>query len=333
MSSSEQASEATSSATSLGSYLQWERQKKELSIEEVAEATRIPLDVLQAIEAGNRSRLPAPVFAKGFIKIYAEHLNLDQLDVLERYRKEWAEESSEEPAPEVLEVQAMAQSSPFWLSGRFALLVLLVLAALALAYFFFQANDKPLASHQQNIRQIAEPLTREPETLVVAQTAPQPVAIEPNLQNQTTLLIPSQSPGKIDREETGTPGSEQLKSVPATAAKQAANVPSIAAEVANAPGPVVEPVTQTPAQKLANHLPLDVHIRFHDQTHITVSHDNHGAEEYLFAAGEESSWRAKQYISVNVEKAQAVEVTVNGQPLSAKSPSNGPLIFTLPHEG
>lgn len=61
----------------LGEILRHEREKKGLSIEVVMEATKISKTNIVAMEAGDRSALPHPVYAKGFVKSYARYLDLD----------------------------------------------------------------------------------------------------------------------------------------------------------------------------------------------------------------------------------------------------------------
>lgn len=148
---------------SLGAYLQRERQKKQLTIQEVAETTRIPPESLQALESGNKSLLPVSVFTRGFVKIYADHLGLNQAEILERFSNEWG--AIENETPEMLSCESMAESSPFFLSFRFYFLLLLFTLFISLAYFFFQADVTPPPAALTTI-----PLTmQQPEKQVVVQ--------------------------------------------------------------------------------------------------------------------------------------------------------------------
>lgn len=61
----------------LGETLQREREAKGLTIKAVMEATKISRVILLALENGDRSSLPHPVYAKGFVKSYARLLGLD----------------------------------------------------------------------------------------------------------------------------------------------------------------------------------------------------------------------------------------------------------------
>ncbi len=74
-------------ALSSGAFLLAQREKKGISIEDVAEATKISLPILRAIEDDNFERMPAEAFCRGFYSIYANYLELDTEEVLSRYRQ------------------------------------------------------------------------------------------------------------------------------------------------------------------------------------------------------------------------------------------------------
>ncbi|MEP0917775.1 DUF4115 domain-containing protein [Leptolyngbya sp. DQ-M1] len=61
----------------IGTRLSEERQKKSMSLEEIAAKTYIPLRLLNAIEDANLDRLPEPVFVQGFIRRYADAIGLN----------------------------------------------------------------------------------------------------------------------------------------------------------------------------------------------------------------------------------------------------------------
>ena len=66
---------------SVGSTLKQRRESRHLSIEQVAEQTRVRKYYLQALENDDLSAIPSMVQARGFLRIYAEFLglNLDEL--------------------------------------------------------------------------------------------------------------------------------------------------------------------------------------------------------------------------------------------------------------
>ena len=68
-----------------GAYLRQEREQRNVSLEELSWATKIKLDYLYAIEEGDMSILPADIFVKGYIKSYAQYLEIDPEQVMRRY--------------------------------------------------------------------------------------------------------------------------------------------------------------------------------------------------------------------------------------------------------
>ncbi|HWJ48617.1 MAG TPA: RodZ domain-containing protein [Candidatus Udaeobacter sp.] len=61
------------------------REKKELSLDDVSNVTKIGTRMLQAIEEEHFDLLPGGVFNKGFIRAYARHLGLDSEDAVNDY--------------------------------------------------------------------------------------------------------------------------------------------------------------------------------------------------------------------------------------------------------
>ena len=71
---------------SLGDYLKTQRQLRNLSLEEVADFTRIKITFLGAIEEDRYDLLPSAVYAKGYVVAYAKYLGLDLNDIVPRYQ-------------------------------------------------------------------------------------------------------------------------------------------------------------------------------------------------------------------------------------------------------
>ena len=61
------------------------REKKELSLDDVSNVTKIGSRMLQAIEDEHFDQLPGGVFNKGFIRAYAKHLGLNSEDAITDY--------------------------------------------------------------------------------------------------------------------------------------------------------------------------------------------------------------------------------------------------------
>src|SRR5947208_5012619 len=65
------------SAEELGRQLRRARQHMGLSLPDVQAVTAIPLPCLAALEEGRLAALPSPVYARGYVRSYAEAVRLD----------------------------------------------------------------------------------------------------------------------------------------------------------------------------------------------------------------------------------------------------------------
>jgi cytoskeletal protein RodZ len=70
---------------SFGRELQLERQRRRISLEAIAEGTKVPTRHLRALEQEDYEQLPGGVFNKGIVRSYCRHLGLDEQEWLERF--------------------------------------------------------------------------------------------------------------------------------------------------------------------------------------------------------------------------------------------------------
>ena len=75
----------------IGEILREERQRHRLSIEKLAQKTRIKKKYLQALENNQFDRLPAATFVKGYIKIYAQLFGFDHQPLIALLRRDFKE--------------------------------------------------------------------------------------------------------------------------------------------------------------------------------------------------------------------------------------------------
>jgi hypothetical protein len=66
------------------------REKRRLSIDDVVEATRIKAHIVQDLENDDYSAIAAPLYGKGFIKLYAEYVGLDPAPLVRDYLSHYA---------------------------------------------------------------------------------------------------------------------------------------------------------------------------------------------------------------------------------------------------
>lgn len=61
----------------LGQHLRKARESRKLTTSQVAAATHMKMQTVEAIEQEDFSRMPAAIYCKGFIKLYAEYMGMD----------------------------------------------------------------------------------------------------------------------------------------------------------------------------------------------------------------------------------------------------------------
>lgn len=120
--------EGDTESVPFGSWLRQQRELREITLREISDATKISLRYLEALEDERFDLLPAPVFAKGFLRQYARYVGIDPEEVVNFFsdaRRQQAEEQEDALAGLMGEPPRRSRSNLLY-----GLLVLLVVAAL-----------------------------------------------------------------------------------------------------------------------------------------------------------------------------------------------------------
>jgi len=217
----------------LGQTLKQERERQGLSIEVVMESTKISRTNIVAIENGDRSSLPHPVYAKGFIKSYARFLGLDADELSMAVDREYQDEA-DGPEEQIYEVSPAAEKA-FQVAdspektGRtiwpiFLVLLVLIVAGV-LIFMNLKTDDSSVPEPEAQTQQQAPPA----EILPPAPVEPEQSAVE------------VEQPSEPSAAEEGAPAAEE-------AAASARETAEAAAEEA-APAVVEQQVEVVPAQQ------------------------------------------------------------------------------------
>jgi cytoskeletal protein RodZ len=119
-----------------GQLLYKERIKRKLSLDEIAQATKIKSNFLAAIEKGEYSALPSPAYAQGFVSNYAEYLGLPKTEIIALFRREFDEKKVFKVLPD-----ALTKTDDFSLSRvriQQSLVAVALFMVLIFAYLLFQ---------------------------------------------------------------------------------------------------------------------------------------------------------------------------------------------------
>jgi cytoskeletal protein RodZ len=141
------------------------REAKKLTIEKVAEATKIRTDHLRALEEGNFSVFSAPIYIRGSVKNYATLLKLDVPQIMaaldaELNRTEKFSEPpplTEPPRSTFVDQLTLLLAKFNWKLGVFAVGILGIVLVIALFSFVWKHHPKsdPLKNLQPALYQPA----------------------------------------------------------------------------------------------------------------------------------------------------------------------------------
>ena len=121
-----QIQEARTSPSPLGETLRSARLARGVTFEEAERITRIPRKYLEALEQENYGILPAPVYARGFLRSYAGYLGLDAAQLLPFFPVGHVEEPKLDPLPEVKQPRTMSTSGVIGVAAVGALVLLVI---------------------------------------------------------------------------------------------------------------------------------------------------------------------------------------------------------------
>jgi len=145
--------------SSFGETLRRERELRQISLREIAEATKINLRYLDALERDDFRHLPGGVFNKGFVRAYAQFIGVDPETMVMAYLEEDGRQQARMTraggtTPHVPEavVPPRPLAMRLWFAALVVVLILVLLAAglTALGY-------GPLASRFKSLRTSGSP--------------------------------------------------------------------------------------------------------------------------------------------------------------------------------
>ena len=174
----------------VGYTLRQERERQNLTIEDIEQGTSIRATYIDAIENGEYDKLPGTVYAKGFIKNYAKFLGMDSDAMTKEFTSDLAEIEAEKAAvtaeeinsekkieqvpekktePERKSIGYSIQDDNRGSSSKIIVAAVVLIAAVAGALWSW------LSSPENDVATVNQPVKQEQ----IAQTEPQPVEPTP----------------------------------------------------------------------------------------------------------------------------------------------------------
>ena len=115
----------------IGAQLRAAREAQGLSLTNLSQRTRVPERALAAIERNDKSALPPPPFSRGFVRTYAQKLDLDPNLLVRDYFAQFPEPPPITAPPRIEIADAAWQPQSRWVGLGTACAILLVVVAAA----------------------------------------------------------------------------------------------------------------------------------------------------------------------------------------------------------
>jgi cytoskeletal protein RodZ len=113
-----------------GERLKRERELREVTLEEITQATRIGSRFLGALENEEWDKLPGGVFNRGFVRSIAHYLGLDEEAFLAEYDLAHAAHADQQAQKHALKIEDRIPPTPVWIPVTLVLSILLLAAAI-----------------------------------------------------------------------------------------------------------------------------------------------------------------------------------------------------------
>jgi cytoskeleton protein RodZ len=299
---------------SFGEKLKLEREKRNISLDQISATTKIGTRMLQALEEEKFNQLPGGIFNKGFVRAYARAVGLDEDQAVADY----LQASGDVPRPELVTRDAARESSPAreeenrirlieatsdepskpipW--GIFAAILLVI--ALALSLWSHRRQQEEKTAHST------------PKTTV---------------EQNATPAQPSQEPSPPPS-ETSTPATSQQNptspnTTGATGASPAATSPEKPVPTSSQTSPLSAP---SPGEFV-----VLVHAR--EQSWLSVSVDGKPVGSELLEPGSDRTFRAHNRVFVKAGNAGALDFHLDGRKLDVGGDYGEVKSVTIGHAG
>ncbi len=283
----------------LGEQLKKEREKKGITLVEVARVTKIRKTYLQALEEGDFDA-QSPVFMKGFLKSYAEYLGLDSAEIIKRYKYDIKTEDELEAEPEV---SASRRSSSRYLVPGIITLSLAIIIIIASIIAVKKRNTPPA-----------------PSTTIPPVTQAEATREEVVIKNTTTHPILSTVHEKLFKDVTAIKSTAPVKPAP---------TPVVAEKPAEKPEKTVEETGKT-AKAKTNGKKHTLNITAKGTAWLRIAVDDGASIEVLMKKGETIDLAAERRFAVVTGNAGEIDITLNGKSLGSLGESGKIVSKVLP---
>ena len=323
---------------SFGERLRREREMRGISLDDIADATKIGTRSLRALEEEHFELLPGGIFNKGFVRAYARYLGLNEDQAVADYLDAAGDTT---PDPHLIAEQNASRIDRAGgdSGGRGAVgfpivpvvILLLFIAAGAGGWQIYQQRLRAEEAREQAMQSAAAnsssppavaPSTASPTRSSGAESRPP--------QAGTPATNPSDSTsGQADGSEPATAKGTNTNPVELSAPEKAAepDASQLVAPAAEAPEPKTN-VSEAAALE-ANKPQFEVTVRAKDRAWVSIKSDGKIAVRGIISPPDEKTIRATDQVVFWTGNAGAVDISFNGQRIALPGGPNteGGLVF------
>ncbi len=281
----------------LGERLRQARENQGLSLAQAASETRIRQQSLQALEEGLYDMLPNDVVAKGFIRNYAQLLELSPDEMIDLYRME----TGRSQPIQVVATSSLPRSRSYVLPSFFGVFFVTILLV-GLAYFALNTAGYVRDSNA-GIATIAGTPTLQAATPTPLSTpSPDEPALAANPESTS-----EEEADEPETDATAEPAAEEPVSTITPVVIPTLDIAGAAAT--STPEPTTTP---TPAAPIV--VEVDVVSESGEGSWLRVTTDGNIVYEQIMASGEQQTFLAQRQINIRAGNPSDVMVSVNGLP-------------------
>lgn len=261
----------------VGQELRAAREARGLTLEAVAAETHMKVSHLRAIEAGDETVLPEPVYVKSFIRKYAQAVGLPADELANAY---WETKPLPPAPPQQREI-----SVPWWL---FPWIVAAILIGIVVYFIAVAPRAIPEAG-----------------PLVTPSVAPSP---------SPQPASPSVAPGAATPSASTATETPPI-STPTTRPVAATPTPMPTPSAQSTPRPTPSPAATPTSISVAPGTALRLQVVVNEASWMRVLRDGVQVYEGTLRAGETRAWAANDTLNISIGNAGGVEVLLDNRSL------------------
>ncbi len=161
----------------LGKYLREKREHAGVSLRDIADATRIRLEYLRALEEEDFHKIPGEVYITGYIAEYLRYLNVDPADAVEIYRASKRESASDDNKTK----------EPSWKPYlKYAYIIVPIVLLIIPVYFFLKSSGN---SSELKTQVVSEEVAKQKSNDLISILKPAVTSAEADYKNRHILKV------------------------------------------------------------------------------------------------------------------------------------------------